>query len=163
MTLSERLRAAAAAERLADWVRVSHLDGVVRWRKGEEILFLLRQREYGWGAYDPAPESHVFTGALLSYSPSVPKPLHYHSVRIRTVDPIVPEGYALEEVGRCYGDPAPFILWHLRQGRAIIGDISYDEMPLNTRHGWTAYRGTVMHDCENSDHAVAWLIQEATV
>lgn len=48
MSRAQRLRTAVEAERLADWVRVSHLDYTVRWRKGEAILMVLSRSNDGW-------------------------------------------------------------------------------------------------------------------
>lgn len=64
--LSSRLRAAAEAERLADWVRVSHLDYTVRWRKGDEVLMVLRRGPLGWGSFEAL--NGFWCGEMLSAS-----------------------------------------------------------------------------------------------
>lgn len=68
MTRAERLRAAAAAPRLADHVRVSHLDGAVRWRPRQchFPLFVVRESFNGWGAWALAPGSLVYAGECLA-------------------------------------------------------------------------------------------------
>lgn len=66
--LARRLRAAAEAPRLADHVRVSNLDGTVKWRprQCEFPLFCIREGPNGWGAFAMADGSLVYAGDRLS-------------------------------------------------------------------------------------------------
>ena len=65
--LSQRLRAAADAPRLADHVRASNMDGTVKWRKGPEAIFCIRQGAHGWGAFEIAEGSLMYAGAALTH------------------------------------------------------------------------------------------------
>lgn len=64
-TRSQRLRAAATAARLSEHVRVSHLDGTVRWRKGEEVLFVVRRGPFGWCPFELSAGSQFYAGSQI--------------------------------------------------------------------------------------------------